>query len=88
MLLGTPWVESDRLHNSLVLIEGVITTARHKYDLPNYGVFDEKRVFDPGPMPGLISFKDVRIGVPICEDIWTPEVVECITETGENYFSA
>ena len=83
VLLGTPWVESDRLHNSIVLIEGgAITTARHKYALPNYGVFDEKRVFDPGPMPGPISFKDVRIGVPICEDIWTPEVVECITETG------
>lgn len=83
VLLGTPWVESDRLHNSLVLIEGgAIITARHKYDLPNYGVFDEKRVFDPGPMPGPISFKDVRMGVPICEDIWTPEVVECITETG------
>ena len=83
VLLGTPWVEGDRLYNSLVLLEdGMVRTARHKYDLPNYGVFDEKRVFDAGPMPGPISFKDVRIGAPICEDIWTPEVVECITETG------
>ncbi|MEC7806216.1 MAG: NAD+ synthase, partial [Pseudomonadota bacterium] len=83
VLLGTPWVEGDRLYNSLVLlVDGMVRTARHKYDLPNYGVFDEKRVFDAGPMPGPISFKDVRIGAPICEDIWTPEVVECITETG------
>ena len=42
--LGTPWVEGDRLHNSLVFLEdGMVRTARHKYDLPNYGVFDEKR---------------------------------------------
>ena len=50
--------------------------------LPNYGVFDEKRVFDPGEMPGPVSFRDVRIGVPICEDIWQPAVVECLEENG------
>ena len=83
ILLGTPWVEGDRLHNSHVLLEdGAVTAARHKHDLPNYGVFDEKRVFDAGPLPGPINFRDVRIGVPICEDIWTPDVVECIAETG------
>lgn len=87
ILLGAPWVEQDRLYNSQVLLEsGNIATARHKHDLPNYGVFDEKRVFDQGPLPGPISFKDVRIGVPICEDIWTPEVVECISETGGELF--
>jgi NAD+ synthase len=51
-------------------------------DLPNYGVFDEKRVFAPGPLPGPINFRGVRLGVPICEDIWGPEAVECIAETG------
>ena len=44
--------------------------VRFKVDLPNYGVFDEKRVFDAGPMPGPVNFRGVRIGVPICEDIW------------------
>ena len=83
VLLGTPWVEDDRLYNAMVLLEdGAVTAARYKHDLPNYGVFDEKRVFDPGPLPGPINFRDVRIGVPICEDIWTPDVVECIAETG------
>ncbi|MFL2919200.1 MAG: nitrilase-related carbon-nitrogen hydrolase [Thalassobaculaceae bacterium] len=83
LLVGAPWVEEDRLHNSQVLLDqGQIVAARHKYDLPNYGVFDEKRIFDPGPLPGPINFRDVRIGVPICEDIWTPDVVECIAETG------
>ena len=55
---------------------------RHKVDLPNYGVFDEKRVFDVGPMPGPVGFRGVRIGVPICEDIWKEEVCECLQETG------
>ena len=45
-------------------------------------MFDEKRVFAPGPMPGPILFKGVRIGIPICEDIWGTEVVECLSETG------
>ncbi len=53
-----------------------------KDDLPNYGVFDEKRVFAPGPMPGPFNVRGVRIGVPVCEDIWTPDVVECLAETG------
>ena len=55
---------------------------RYKVDLPNYGVFDEKRVFAPGPMPGPVNFRGVRLGLPICEDIWGTEVVECLAETG------
>ena len=61
---------------------GRIEAVRFKVDLPNYGVFDEKRVFAPGPSPGPIVFRGVRIGVPICEDIWGPDPVECILETG------
>src|SRR5437764_155681 len=70
LLVGTPWVEGGKLYNAAALIEGGrISALRFKVDLPNYGVFDEKRVFSPGPMPGPISFRGVRIGVPICEDI-------------------
>src|SRR6185312_4340743 len=46
------------------------------------GVFDEKRVFAVGPMPGPVNFRGVRLGLPVCEDIWGPEPVECIAETG------
>ncbi len=52
---------------------GAIAALRYKVDLPNYGVFDEKRVFAPGPVPGPVNFRGVRLGVPICEDIWTEE---------------
>src|SRR3981081_4258420 len=83
ILIGTPWLEAGNLYNSVGLAEaGRITALRFKVDLPNYGVSDEKRVFVPGPMPGPVNFRGVRLGVPICEDIWGPEPVECITETG------
>src|SRR5437868_378837 len=83
VLVGVPWVEDGKLHNSYLMLEGgKITAARHKVDLPNYGVFDEKRVFVPGPMPGPIVLKGVRIGIPVCEDIWGPDIVECVAETG------
>jgi NAD+ synthase len=83
VLVGTPWVEDGKLYNAYVLLGGgTIEAVRTKVDLPNYGVFDEKRVFAPGPMPGPILVRGVRIGVPICEDIWGPEVVECLSETG------
>ena len=83
MLVGTPWVEDGKLYNAVALVDGGrIAGLRYKVDLPNYGVFDEKRVFVPGPMPGPINFRGVRLGVPICEDIWGPEPVECVAETG------
>jgi NAD+ synthase len=87
MLIGAPWpgtIAGDpRPHNAVALLEGgKIQALRFKADLPNYGVFDEKRVFAPGPMPGPVSFRGVRLGLPICEDIWGKDVVECLSETG------
>jgi NAD+ synthase len=83
MLLPTPWKVEGVLYNAVLLLDGGrIVTYRLKHDLPNYGVFDEKRVFQAGPMPGPINFHGVRLGVPICEDIWTPDVVECLEESG------
>ena len=83
LLVGSPWVENGTLHNAVLLLDGgSIAATRFKVDLPNYGVFDEKRVFVPGPMPGPMAFRGVRLGVPICEDIWTSAVVECLEETG------
>ena len=83
VLVGAPWVEGGQLYNAAALVAGGrIEAVRFKVDLPNYGVFDEKRVFRAGPAPGPVAFRGVRIGVPICEDIWGPEPVECIHETG------
>ena len=83
ILLGTPWREKGRVFNAaLLLADGAIVAARYKSDLPNYGVFDEKRVFDAGDLPGPIDFRGVRLGVMVCEDMWKPDVAECLAETG------
>jgi NAD+ synthase len=83
LLVTAPWREDGRLHNAILLLDGgTVAARRFKHDLPNYGVFDEKRVFASGPMPGPINFRGVRLGLPICEDIWTPDVVECLQESG------
>src|SRR5215467_3287765 len=60
MLIGTPWVEDGKLYNALALLEGGrVASLRFKVDLPNYGVFDEKRVFAPGPLPGPMNVRGV-----------------------------
>jgi len=83
VLIGTPWREDGKLYNAMLLLDdGRIAAKTFKVDLPNYGVFDEKRLFAAGKMPGPLNIRGVRIGVPICEDIWTPDVVECLAETG------
>ena len=87
ILFGTVWPEHDdgerKVYNSVVLADaGKIVGIRFKNDLPNYGVFDEKRVFAAGPLPGPMLFRGVKLGVPICEDIWKDEVVECLAECG------
>ncbi len=83
LFVATPWHEDGKLYNAIICLDkGEIVGKRYKVDLPNYGVVDDKRVFAPGPMPGPLVVKGVRIGVPICEDVWTPDVVECISETG------
>ena len=88
LLIGTPWLEAGKLYNAYCLLDrGLIAAVSLKVNLPNYGVFDERRLFAPGPPAGPVNFRGVRIGLPICEDIWTEwgdyeDVVECLAETG------
>ncbi len=88
LMVGTPWAEDGKVYNALTLLDqGAVAAVRRKVNLPNYGVFDERRVFAPGPPPGPLNFRGVRIGAPICEDIWTEwgdyeDVIECLAETG------
>ncbi len=88
VLMGTPWVEDGKLYNAYALLAGGrVDAIRFKVNLPNYGVFDEKRVFASGPVPGPVNFRGVRLGLPVCEDTWTDwgdyeNVVECLAETG------
>jgi NAD+ synthase len=76
MLVGS--VERDaegQLYNIVALLdEGGVVATRRKHELPNYGTFDEKRVFAPGPLPDVIEWRGVKLGLPICEDGWFPAV--------------
>lgn len=83
LLLGAPWRDGERLHNAALLLDGgEIAAIRFKHELPNYGVFDEKRLFSPGPLPEPILFRDLRLGVMICEDMWQPGVARCLKDRG------
>ena len=87
LLLGAPWRADGKLHNSVFLLDGgVIAERRDKHNLPNYGVFDEKRVFDAGFLPGPMPFRGLRLGAMICEDMWTSEIAECLDECGADIF--
>ena len=74
LAVGLPWKGENGVHNAVALIADGNAELRFKHELPNYGVFDEKRVFTAGPLPEPLDFRGVRIGLPICEDIWFPAV--------------
>ena len=83
LVVGGPWADGEKLYNAAFLLEGGrVLSRRAKHELPNYGVFDEKRVFDAGPAPGPVVFRGFRLGLMICEDWWLPAVAETLAETG------
>jgi NAD+ synthase len=85
VIVGTPLKRKSGTHNSVVVADGgKVIAERFKVDLPNYGEFDEKRVFQPGPeIGGPVNFRGVRLGIPVCEDIWGElGVCETLAESG------
>ncbi|MGB6967927.1 MAG: NAD+ synthase [Methyloceanibacter sp.] len=83
VLMGLPWAEGPFVYNAMALLDrGRIETVRFKYNLPNYGVFDEKRVFAAGPLPPPIEVRGLLLGVPICEDIWSDEACRVLAKAG------
>jgi len=83
MLLGAPWRHDGGLYNAAMVLDGGrIAAVCFKHALPNYGVFDEKRVFTSAPLPDPVDFRGARLGVMICEDMWTPHVAAHLGEHG------
>ena len=82
--VGAPHAEGARLHNAYhVLADGQVRSRVLKHVLPNEDVFDEERLYEPGPLQGPFAVgNEIRIGCPICEDAWHPEVAETLAETG------
>ena len=83
MLVGTVQRQGDALYNVLALLDaGAVVAVRRKHELPNYGTFDEKRLFVPGPLPEPVDFRGVCLGLPVCEDIWFPRVCGHLAKAG------
>jgi len=87
MLVGSVFVRDGALHNGVALLDnGRVTATRFKHELPNYGTFDEMRYFTPGPLPEPVLFRGAMLGLPICEDIWHPDVCRHLADFGAGLF--
>jgi NAD+ synthase len=82
ILIGAPWRLQGMLYNAAFLIEGGNYKIILKRDLPNYGVFDEVRIFARGPLPDVTEFRGHKLGIMICWDFWTPDVAAHLKEQG------
>ncbi|WP_420546976.1 NAD+ synthase [Curvivirga sp.] len=83
IVLSTPWRMDGKLYNAVLLLdEGDVQAVRPKCHLPNYGVFDEKRIFSEGSPMGPVAYKGIALGLLTCEDLWFEDIVECLEETG------
>lgn len=83
VFLSSIWIDQGDLVSAVLLCrDGEIVDYRMKHDLPNDDIFFEKRYFRAGPLPTPFEFDGIRIGVPICEDIWQPDVPKALAENG------
>jgi NAD+ synthase len=83
MLVGSVERDGAHLYNIVALLDGgQVVATRRKHELPNYGTFDEKRVFAPGPLPDVVAWRGVKLGLPICEDGWLPHVCRHLADQG------
>ena len=83
LIVGLPIYENDNLYNAVAIVDsGKIIGFSKKVNLPNYSVFDEKRVFNSNDNPCIFDFRGIKMGVPICEDIWTNNVCNKLKKQG------
>ena len=83
IIVGAPRKDNKAIKNSVYVIEnGKIVEIRDKYELPNTGVFDEQRIFTQGQLESCVKIKNIKFGLPICEDIWEKTVLEKLSKSG------
>ncbi|WP_442855816.1 NAD+ synthase [Devosia sp. A16] len=82
-IMPTVWREGGKLFNAVIVCEaGEITARRYKRELPNEDIFYEKRYFERADLQEPVTIKGVSIGIPICEDIWHPDVCAHLVDQG------
>ena len=85
VVFSLPWKDeaTGKLHSAVLLLHrGEVAAVRYKHHLPNYGVFDERRVFWPGPLPDVVEWRGLKLGLPVCEDLWQPGVACHLADQG------
>lgn len=83
LLLSAPWVAGDKIYNAALLLDaGDVQSVVAKHVLPNYGVFDEMRLFTAGDVPGAVDFRGRRLGIMTCEDMWSAEPAGALKDDG------
>lgn len=83
IVISAPWMDGEKLYNAALLLDdGKIQAVVAKSQLPNYGVFDEVRVFAPGPSPGPVDFRGHKLGIMTCEDMWEPQISQSLKDAG------
>ena len=86
VILGAPLKLKNGIGNAAIYLIGNKRIVLFKNNLPNYGVFDEKRIFLKGPKYKCIKFKKLKIGLMICEDMWTEEVAKSLIKDKADFF--
>src|SRR5260221_3532368 len=87
LLIGTITNEDGENFNTMLLADGGKAVGRtYKHELPNYGTFDEKRIFTPGPLPSPIEWRGIKLGLAVCEDMWLEPVCAHLAELGAELF--
>ena len=83
LLVGSPWEEDGRVYNAALLLDdGGIAHIHRKVHLPNYGVFDERRIFDAGPAPEVAHWRRRALGIMVCEDVWYTDAPSILAAKG------
>ena len=83
LIIGLPIYEKNKLFNAAAVIDkGQLIGFSKKVNLPNYSVFDEKRVFNKNNTPEIFNFRGIKLGIPICEDIWMDNVCKELKDQG------
>ena len=83
VIIGLPIYEKNKLFNAAAVIDkGQLIGFSKKVNLPNYSVFDEKRVFSKNNTPEIFNFRGIKLGIPICEDIWMDNVCMELKDQG------
>jgi len=84
LIISSPWINDEKLRQNCALFihEGEVKAIFPKYELPNYGVFDEIRVFDKGELPTPVNYMGYKLGIATCEDFWFPTVTKKLKDDG------